>query len=113
MNEIEQILDAMLARNDVSAEKKGDTYTVEAGEITLVLEERHVLLYGKHEMKYMLTARAIKVGDHGTPLIQEVNHKKYYTRILELSAGAFAENYLNVLELATRKLGIQQKGDNQ
>lgn len=113
MNEIEQILDAMLARNDVSAEKQGDTYTVEAGEITLVLEERFVFLYVKRETKYLLTARSIKVGGHGTPLLQEVDHGKYATRLQLLSSASFSENYANVLELATRKLGIQRKGDNQ
>lgn len=113
MNKIEQILDAMLERNDVSAEKKGDIYTVEAGEITLVLEERHVFLYNKREMKYMLIARAINVGGHRTPLLEGVSHEKYYTRIFELSTAAFDENYANVLELASIKLGIQQKGDNQ
>ncbi|MDO4221664.1 MAG: hypothetical protein Q4C88_06060 [Akkermansia sp.] len=113
MNEIEQILDAMLARNDVSAEMQGDTYTVKAGEITLVLEERHVFLYAKREMKDLLTARSIKVGGHGTSLLQEVDHGKYYTRLLLLSSASFSENYANVLELATRKLGIQQKGDDK
>lgn len=113
MNQIEQILDAMLARNDVSAEKQGDIYVVEAGEITLVLEERHVFLYNKHETKYILTARAIEAGDHRTPLLEDVNHEKYYTRILKLSTAAFVANYDNVLELASRKLGIQKEGEQQ